>query len=154
MAPKWRFARRQVGHLKILPAHAPPPARADGFHARLFGRESRGKTFAAVGFALDVGDLGRRVNALDEAPAMALNGRANARNFGQIHSRAHYQVNPPCRKVPLPIAAARSNRAALVCKPAAANSYWLRPWSGWMAAPPMPEAVDWGWWGRRFRLPA
>src|ERR1700683_2960602 len=86
------LARWQVGHFKILPAHAPPPAGADGLHARLLGRESSGKALVAVGLALDIGDLGRRINALDEAPAMALDGRANPRDFGQIHSRAYNHV--------------------------------------------------------------
>src|ERR1039458_955026 len=74
MEPESGLARRQVGHFEILPAHAPPPTRADGFHARLLGRESGGKTFVTVSLPLDVGDLGRRVNPLDEAPAMALDG--------------------------------------------------------------------------------
>src|ERR1035437_7706458 len=102
MEPERGLARRQVGHFEILPPHAPPPARADGFHARLLGRESSGKTFVTVSLPLDVRDLGRRVNPLDEAPAMALDGRPNPRNFGQIHSRAHNHLNSPshCDRYP------------------------------------------------------
>jgi hypothetical protein len=84
--------KRSVGLPDGRLAHTPPPTRADGLHARLLGRESSGKALVAIGLALDVGDLGGRVNPLDEAPAMALDGRANPRDFGQIHSRAHYHV--------------------------------------------------------------
>src|ERR1039458_7168527 len=87
MEPERGLARRQVGHFEIPPPHAPPPARADGFHARLLGRESSGKTFVTVSLPLDVRDLGRRVNPLDEAPAMALDGRPNPPTAGGIKPR-------------------------------------------------------------------
>ena len=62
-----RPARRQIRHFEILPAHAAPPARADRLHARFLGREPARVALELVGLALHVGDLGGRVDALDEA---------------------------------------------------------------------------------------
>src|ERR1035438_6624072 len=86
--PQRGFSRRQVGYLEILPGYPVSPAGADGFHARFLGRKPRRKALEAVRFALHVSDLRRRVDALDEAPAIALDQVAHARYLCQIHSRA------------------------------------------------------------------
>ena len=87
MKAKRRPAGGQVEHFEVLPPHTAPPARPDGFHPGFLGGESRGVALVAVGFALDVGDFGRRVDALDETPSMTFDGVADAVHLRQVDAR-------------------------------------------------------------------
>ena len=89
LQPQRGLAGRQIGHFEILPGDAALPARADGLHAGLFGREARGVAFVAVGLALHVRDLRGREDAAGETRPEALDGGADARHLGQIHAGAH-----------------------------------------------------------------
>src|ERR1700722_10334587 len=68
--PQRGAARRKIGDLKILPAHAALPARADRLHPRFLGRKPAGIALEAIGLALHISDLAVRVNAADEAVAI------------------------------------------------------------------------------------
>jgi CDP-diacylglycerol--glycerol-3-phosphate 3-phosphatidyltransferase len=96
-------ARGQVGHFEVAKRDALAPARSNSFHARFLGRETRGVALVAVGLGFDISDFARRENAIEESRAVALNRRANARHFAQVHSGAEdhsppavVTVNFPC----------------------------------------------------------
>src|SRR5581483_5832540 len=89
-----RLPRDQVRHFKILPPDPVTPPRPDRLHSRFFGREARRVPLELVGLTLHVGDLPRRVNALDEFLPEPLNRRFDARHFRQINSCAHDHFSP------------------------------------------------------------
>src|SRR5437870_8847211 len=72
-----------------MPSNTAFPTGADRLHAGLFGGEATCVTLETVRLALDIGDLARRVNALDEAPAETRDRLADAVDFGQVHARPH-----------------------------------------------------------------
>src|SRR5579863_2246545 len=89
-------ARGEIGYFEILPADAALPAGAYGLHAGFLGGKAAGIAFEAVGFALDIGDLGRGVDAVDETAAIARDGGADAVDFGEVHagSQNHFSSAP------------------------------------------------------------
>src|SRR5665213_4303272 len=86
---------RQVRYFEVPPADPMSPACSDGLHPRFLGGESSGVAFVAVGFALDVGDFSRRIDALDEALPVTFDGRANAVHLGEIHPRSDDHNSAP-----------------------------------------------------------
>jgi hypothetical protein len=90
-----RTPGRQIRYLKVPPTDPTSPACSDGFHPRFLGGESRGIALVAVGFALDVCNFGGRIDALDEAPAVTFDRRANAVYLGEIHARSDYHNSAP-----------------------------------------------------------
>src|SRR5713101_3608559 len=86
----------QVGNFKILPAHASPPTRSDGFHGRLFGCEAPGITLITVGLPFHIGDLAGGVNALGKALTVTVDGLADASDLSKVHARAqdHFSSAP------------------------------------------------------------
>jgi len=83
---KCRLAAGQVCDFDVAPAHAVAPAGAERFHRRFFYREASSESLELVLVPLAVGDLGRREEALDERPAVALNGRLNPVNLRNVQS--------------------------------------------------------------------
>lgn len=70
---------------EIDPADAAAPAGAKRFHGRFFGGESAGVAFKLVLETLAIFDFVGRENAAQEGLTVALDGRFDARDFGDIH---------------------------------------------------------------------
>ena len=85
----------QVGNFEIAPADAALPTRADGLHAGFFGGKPGGISLVAIRLALYICDLGARVNALDEASAVALDGCADAIDFRQVDADSNDHNSAP-----------------------------------------------------------
>jgi len=80
-----RPARREIRDLEILPADTSLPAGAMAFMPAPW-RRSGPRNARTVGFALDISDFARRVDAVDETAPVPADGCADAVNFGKIHS--------------------------------------------------------------------
>src|SRR5215471_110068 len=89
-------AGRKIGDLEILPADAALPTGADGFHTGFLSGETAGVALEAVGSPLHVGDLSGRVDALDEAGAIARDVGADAVHLGQVDAgpKDHFNSAP------------------------------------------------------------
>src|SRR5271170_1774647 len=84
-AERW-FSTRSVCHFDVAPAHTAGPARAQGFHGRLFRGESSGIAFELIFVALAIGNFCGCVEALQNRGAMPREGRGNAVDFRDVQS--------------------------------------------------------------------
>src|ERR1700680_1154052 len=83
-----RAARRQVRYFKVFPPDAAAPTGANRLHRGFLGRKASRVALIAVPFALGVGDLGGRIDALQKAQSKTFNCFPNA-----IHLR-HIDADP------------------------------------------------------------
>jgi len=86
-----RAAALFVGDFEIDPADAAAPSGAQRFHGRFFGGEAAGVALELVLETLAVFDFVGREDAAEEWLAAALDGRLDARDFGNIHTQANDQ---------------------------------------------------------------
>jgi polyphenol oxidase len=86
-----RAAGLLADDFEINPADAAAPSRAERFHSRFLGGETAGVAFESVLEALAILDFIGRVDAAEEGRAVALDGRLDARDFGQVHTQANDQ---------------------------------------------------------------
>ena len=77
--------------LEVDPADAASPAGSERFHGRFLGGEAAGVAFELVLEALAIRDFVGREDAVEEGLAAALDGRLDARDFGNIHTQANNQ---------------------------------------------------------------
>ena len=73
----------------VAPADAVIPPRAEGFHARFFGGKSSGVTFEASGFGFAIADFTFGEDSVKETIAETGDGRADARDFGDVDAGAY-----------------------------------------------------------------
>jgi len=76
---------------EIDPADAAAPSGSERFHGGLLGGEASGVAFEPVLKALAIFDFVGRVDAAEKGLAAALDGRSDARDFGDIHTQANNQ---------------------------------------------------------------
>ena len=81
-------AGRQIDHAHVAPEHAAPEAGAERLGAGLLGGEALGVGLAAVGAPLGLGAFGRRVDAVEEALAMALDDACDAADVDDVGADA------------------------------------------------------------------
>ena len=80
--PGWR------AHFDVAPTHAVVPARAEGLHGGFLGGEAGGIAFRRGWLSTRNTDFALGENAAQEAVPEALDGFANARNFGDVDAGA------------------------------------------------------------------
>src|SRR5215813_5112881 len=69
-----------------MPGDSALPTRADGLHARLFGREARRVALKPVRPLLHIGDFAGSEDAIDKSRAKTFDGFADPIDFGQVHA--------------------------------------------------------------------
>ena len=84
-----RTASGHAGDFAIAPAHAVIPAGAESLHGGFFGGEARGIALEAIRLGIAIANLSRSVDALQKAVPEALDGLADAGDFGDVDARAY-----------------------------------------------------------------
>ena len=75
-------------HLYVAPAHAVVPSGAEGLHPRFFRGEASGIALELTGLRFAVLDFPVGKDSIQEAFAKALDGFADAGNFGDVDAGA------------------------------------------------------------------
>src|SRR6266566_5831069 len=83
---------RQADNLAIAPPYAVIPSGSKSFHGGFLGGEARGVTLHAICLGIAISNLSRGEDTLQKALPEALDGLANARDFGDVDARAYDHV--------------------------------------------------------------
>src|SRR3984885_2661029 len=92
-AQRWLSAG-EIRHFDIHPAYAARPARAKRFHCCFLHRESPGVTLVRIPVPLAVFDFKRGEKAIDESPAVALDGRFDPIDFRDVDAHPDDHTHP------------------------------------------------------------